>query len=194
MKATLRPFLLVSAMMLAASAALADSYSDAVDAFKQAGQSASFFSGSYAYAVLPTIGKGGLWVGAAFGRGRVYRQGHYIADTSMTQVSAGLQAGGQAYSEIIFFKDERALRQFMSGHFELGADVGAVAITASVEASATTGVGATATASGSQEDAATVGGYHHGIAVFTLAKGGAMYEAAVAGQKFTYRSIKVAER
>ena len=194
MKTMLRNFLLVSAMMLAANAALADSYDDAIGVFKQAGQSASFFSKSYAYAVLPTVAKGGLWVGAAHGRGRVYRQGRYIADTWMTQVSAGFQAGGQAYSEIIFFEDERALRQFMSGHFELGADVGAVAITASLEASATTGVGATATVSGSQDDAATAGAYHHGTAVFTLAKGGAMYEAAVAGQKFSYRDIKVAKR
>ena len=194
METMLRYLLPTPAMMLAANAALADPYVDAIAAFKQAGQSASFFSRSYAYAVLPTVAKGGFWVGAANGRGHVYQQGHYIADTSMTQVSAGFQAGGQAYSEVIFFQDERALRQFMSGHFELGADVGAVAITASLEASATTGVGATATVSGSQEDAATAGTYHHGIAVFTLAKGGAMYEAAVAGQKFSYRDIKVADR
>jgi len=194
MKAMLRQLLLLSAMMLATEAALADPYTDAIAAFRQAGQSASFFSNSYAYALLPTVAKGGLWVGAAHGRGRVYRQGQYIANTSMTQVSAGIQAGGQAYSEIVFFEDERALRQFMSGHFELGADIGAVAITASVEASASTGVGATATASGSQEDAATAGTYHHGVAVFTLAKGGAMYEAVVAGQKFTYKWFNVAVR
>ena len=196
MKTTLKQLTLVSAMLLAANAALADRdpYADAVAVFKQAGQSASFFSRSYAYAVLPTVAKGGLWVGAAHGRGRVYRLDRHIADTSMTQVSAGVQAGGQAYSEILFFEDERALRQFMSGHFELGADVGAVAITASVEASATTGVGASATASGSQDDAATAGAYHHGVAIFTVAKGGAMYEAAVAGQKFSYKSIRVAER
>lgn len=195
MKTMLKQLVLVSAMMLAANAALADGdpYADAIIVFKQAGQSDSFFSRSYAYAIFPTIAKGGLWVGAAHGRGRVYRQGLYIADTSMTQVSAGLQAGGQAYSEILFFEDEHALNQFMSGHFKLGADVGAVAITASVEASVTTGVGATATASGSQEDAATAGAYHHGIAIFTVAKGGAMYQAAVAGQKFSYKGIKVAK-
>lgn len=196
MKTMLKQLALVSAMLLTANAALADRdpYADAIAVFKQAGQSASFFSRSYAYAVLPTIAKGGLWVGAAHGRGRVYRRGRHIADTSMTQVSAGAQAGGQAYSEILFFEDQRALKQFMSGHFELGADVGAVAITASVEASATTGVGATATASGSRDDAATAGTYHHGVAIFTVAKGGAMYEAAVAGQKFSYKNIKVAER
>ena len=89
MKTMLKQLLLVSAMMLATVAALADGdpYADAIIVFKQAGQSDSFFSRSYAYAVFPTIAKGGLWVGAAHGRGRVYRQGHHIADTSMTQVS-----------------------------------------------------------------------------------------------------------
>lgn len=196
MKTMLKKLVLVSAMVLAANAAMADRdpYADAVASFKQAGQSASYFSRSYAFAVLPTVAKGGLWVGAAHGRGRVYERGQHIADISMTQVSAGLQAGGQAYSEIIFFEDEPALRRFTSGHFQLGADVGAVAITASVEASATTGVGATATASGSRDDAATAGAYHHGVAVFTVAKGGAMYQAAVAGQKFSYKNIAVATR
>jgi uncharacterized membrane protein len=88
------------------------------------------FDNSYGYAVFPTIGKGGLGVGAAHGKGRVYAQGKYVGDTSMTQVSFGLQAGGQAYSQIIFFEDKRAFDEFTSGNFEFGAGVSAVAITA----------------------------------------------------------------
>jgi lipid-binding SYLF domain-containing protein len=194
MKAMLRYLLLGSALAAAGAPAFADPYDDAIAVFKQAGQSASFFSDSYAYAVLPTIAKGGLGVGAAHGRGRVYRNGNVIGDTSMTQVSIGFQAGGQAYSEIIFFKDESALQRFESGHFQLGADVGAVAVTASAGASANTGSGASASASGTEHAAATAGAYHDGLAVFTVAKGGAMYEASVAGQKFSYKRVKVASK
>lgn len=192
MRITLKPILIASALALAAGVAVANEYDDTVAEFKQAGQSAHFFATSYAYAVFPTIGKGGLGIGAAHGTGRVYRLGTYAGNTSMTQISFGFQAGGQAYSEIIFFRDKSALEDFESGHFEMSADISAVAITASAGASATTGVGASASASGSADEAATAGAYHHGIAVFTIAKGGAMYEAAVAGQKFSYTPVRVA--
>jgi len=135
-----------------------------------------------------------LGVGAAHGRGHVYRHDQLVGDSSVTQVSVGFQAGGQAYSEIVFFKDEEAFNRFTSGHLELGADVGAVAITASAGASANTGTGGTASASGNQSNAAVAGAWHNGLAVFTLAKGGAMYEAAVAGQKFSYKPVKVASK
>jgi lipid-binding SYLF domain-containing protein len=156
--------------------------------FKNAGQSASFFSNSYGYAVFPTIGKGGLVVGAAHGTGRVYAQGKLIGTASMNQVSVGFQLGGQAYSQIIFFQDKRALDEFTSGNFEFSADASAVAITAGASASAGTG-GTGAGASGGQHDANTVGGYYKGMAVFTIAKGGLMYQAAIAGQKFSYQPL-----
>ena len=194
MRAMHKQLLLMSVLTLGAGIALADVYDNAIDAFKQSRDSGRFFDNSYGYAVFPTVAKGGLGVGAAHGRGHVYRHGELIGDSSVTQVSVGFQAGGQAYSEILFFKDEDAFNRFTSGHLELGADVGAVAITASADASATTGSGATASASGNQSNAADAGGWHHGLAVFTLAKGGAMYEAAVAGQKFSYKPVKVASR
>ena len=155
--------LLTAALAMAAVPALADSYSDTVALFKNAGQSAGFFGSSYGYAVFPTIGKGGLVVGGAHGKGRVYQQGKYVGDTSMTQVSVGLQAGGQAYSEIVFFQDQRALGEFTSGNFSFSGDVSAVAITAGASASAGTG-GSTAGASGGKKDAATAGGYQKGVA------------------------------
>jgi lipid-binding SYLF domain-containing protein len=193
MKAALRQLAFLAAMAMAIGPALADKYDSTVDAFKNAGQSASYFSDSYAYAVFPTIAKGGLGVGAAHGKGRVYRDGTQIGATSMTQVSFGFQAGGQAYSEIVFFKDKATFDRFRSGQLELGADIGAVAITASAGASAGT-EGATASAGGSRNEAATAGGYHHGLAVFTLARGGLMYQAAVAGQKFSYKPVRVASK
>ena len=174
-------------LALPLSLAWADEYSDTISIFKNAGESGSFFDTAYGYAVFPTIGKGGIVVGGAYGTGHVYEKGKYIGDSSMTQVSVGFQLGGQAYSEVIFFQDQRALKEFTSGSFEFGADASVVAITASANAKAST-TGASAGASGGKRDATTVGKYNRGMATFTVAKGGLMYEAAIAGQKFTYKS------
>ena len=173
-------------VLMSGAIAFADSYEDTIKLFKNAGQSATFFDNSYGYAVFPTIGKGGLVIGGAHGNGRVYEQGKYVGDTSMTQVSVGLQAGGQAYSQIVFFEDERAFKEFTQGNFEFGADVSAVAITAAASAGAGT-TGTAAGASGGKKDATTAGKYHKGMAVFTIVKGGAMYQASVGGQKFSYK-------
>lgn len=178
--------LLGSLVMLWGGMAAADNYADTVALFKNAGESANFFSNSYGYAVFPTVGKGGLVVGGAFGQGRVYRGDDYVGDTTVTQISVGFQAGGQAYSQIVFFQDKRAFEEFTKGNFEFSADVGAVAITAAAGAKAGT-TGAGAGASGSKKDATTAGEYHKGLAVFVIVKGGAMYEASVGGQKFTYK-------
>jgi lipid-binding SYLF domain-containing protein len=180
--------MLSALLMMSGASALADEYTDTIELFKNAGESASFFSSSHGYAVFPTIGKGGLGVGGAHGKGRVFERGKYVGDVSVTQLSFGLQAGGQAFSQIIFFEDERAFKEFTSGNFEFGADVGAVAITAS--ASARAGTTGTATgASAGKKDATTAGKYRKGMAVFTIVKGGAMYEASVGGQKFSYKPL-----
>lgn len=124
-----------------------------------------FFEKAYGYAVFPTVAKAGMGIGGAHGKGKVYRRGEFIGITSLTQVTIGFQLGGQAYSEIIFFKDKAALDDFTSGNFEFGAQVSAVAVTAGASANAD---------------------YSGGVAVFTLAKGGLMYEASVGGQKFGF--------
>jgi lipid-binding SYLF domain-containing protein len=174
------------AMLAITSVASANKYVDTIALFKNAGESASFFDNCYGYAVFPTIGKGGLIVGAAHGKGHVYEKGKYIGNTSVTQLSVGFQAGGQAYSQMIFFEDKRALEEFTNGNFEFEAGVSAVAITAAAGGTAGT-TGASATASGGKKDATTVGSsYYKGMAVFTIVKGGAMYQATVAGQKFTF--------
>jgi lipid-binding SYLF domain-containing protein len=177
---------LLVALPLIPGEAHADSYSDTIALFRNAGDSANFFPKSYAYAVLPTVGEAGFIVGGAHGKGRVYVHDKLVGDTTVTQLSAGFQAGGKAYSQIIFFEDKRALDEFESGSFEFAADVSAVAVTAGASASAGT-AGATSEASGGQKDANTKSlGYQKGVAVFTIAKGGLMYSVTVAGQKFTY--------
>jgi len=165
--------------------AQATTYQEAISTFKTAGASGRYFSKSYAYAVFPSVGSGALAVGGAFGKGRVYVHGRYVGDTKLVQLSLGFQAGGKAYSEIIFFEDKRALDEFESGSFAFGADASVVAITAGANADATTD-GTSAGASAGPKDATTTGTYHKGMAVFTIAKGGLMYAAAVDGQKFSY--------
>jgi len=125
----------------------------------------SFFDDSAAYAVFPTVGKGGIGIGGARGKGLVIVDGKVDGRTTLTQISIGLQLGGQKYSEFIFFLDEAALQQFRRGNFEMGAQASAVAVT----------FGASADAD-----------YDKGVAVFTIVGGGLMYEAAIAGQKFSY--------
>ena len=177
-------------LMLLSPGVGAGEYEDTIQSFRAAKQTAPFFDSAHAYVVFPTIGKGGIGIGGAHGSGRVYRQGTYIGDTSMTQLTLGLQLGAQAYSEMIFLEDERALESFTSGNFEFSAQATAVAITAGVSAQANTGGGATAGASGGRNDATvTHGGYRKGMAVFTIARGGLMYEASLGGQKFSYKPL-----
>ena len=171
------------------SAAMADGYDDARKVFQNAGASGKFFGAAYGYALFPTIGKGGIGIGGAGGKGRVYVGGAHVGNTSMGQVTIGFQLGGQAYSMIIFFEDERAFDEFSSGNFEFGAQATAVAITAGASASASTAGGGTAGASGGRHDAVTSGDYSKGLAVFTVAKGGLMYEASIGGMKFGYRPV-----
>lgn len=129
---------------------------------------APYFQSAYGYAVFPTVGKGAFIVGGAYGTGKVYAQQRLVGLSSITQATIGFQMGGQAYSEIIFFKDQYALQKFEQGNFTLSAQASAVAVTA----------GAAANAS-----------YSNGVAIFTLTKGGLMYEASVGGQKFSFTPI-----
>jgi lipid-binding SYLF domain-containing protein len=179
---------LLAVLALINAPARADEYSDTISVFKNAGASAKYFKMSYGYAVFPTIGKGGIGIGGAHGSGHVYVHDKYVGDASMTQLTVGLQLGGQAFSQIIFFQDERSFKEFTSGNFEFSAQASAVAITAGASASAGT-TGESAGASGGKKDAKTAGGYHKGMVVFTVAKGGLMYEAALGGQKFKYTPL-----
>lgn len=165
---------------------LADQYSDTIDLFKQSPVVQSFFNNCYGYAVFPTVGKGGFVVGGAYGTGQVYAKGRITGMAKMVEATFGLQAGGQAFSQILFFQDRRAYQEFTSGSFELEAGVSAVAITAGVQAQAGT-EGATASANaGSTPTRQATTRYYKGMAVFVHATGGFMYQAVVGGQKFTF--------
>jgi lipid-binding SYLF domain-containing protein len=177
--------LATTALSLGAGIAHAEKYRDTTKLFRDATQSSDFFKNSYAYAIFPTVGQGGFVVGAAHGRGKVYLNGGVIGDTSVTQLSVGWQAGGQAYSEIIFFENKAALDEFKTGSFEFGAGASVVAITAGAGASVGT-LGAEAGASAGKKDAKVTGSYNKGMAVFTIVKGGLMYDASLEGEKFSF--------
>jgi len=171
--------------------ALADdaAYTKALENFRNQPATAPFFAESYAYAIFPTIGKGGIGIGGAFGKGRAYRGGQYVGDVSMGQVTIGFQLGGQAYSEIIFFQNSEIFAEFTDGDFEFGADASAVALTAGAQASVST-KGATSSAGSSAGNTdKSAANWYRGMSVFTLAKGGLMYQATIGGQGFDYSPI-----
>ena len=170
-------------------AAWADEYATALSNFHSANGTKEFFIQSYGYALFPTVGKGGIGIGGAYGKGRVYRGAMHTGDTSVMQLSIGFQFGGQAYSQIIFFQDQAAYDRFTSGSFAFGAEASAVALTLGAQAKAgTTGASASGNES-SVGDASVSGSWAAGMAVFTLAKGGLMYEASIGGQKFSFRPV-----
>jgi lipid-binding SYLF domain-containing protein len=178
--------LLLSTLVLGATPAFADEYTDTIGVFRKAEESGKFFANAHGYAVFPTIGKGGIGIGGAYGKGRVYQRGKVIGETTMTQLSVGFQLGGQGFSQIIFFEDEAALKRFTEGEFEFGAEASAVVVTLAAGAKAGSG-GAAAGASVDKNKAKVVGAYNNGMAIFTVVRGGLMYEAAIAGQKFKFR-------
>ncbi|SIN97944.1 YSC84-related protein [Salinivibrio sp. ES.052] len=148
--------------------------------FYQYPQTQPFFDNAYGYAVFPSVGKGGFWVGGAYGKGVIYRQGNPVGAAELKQVSVGLTFGGQAFSEIVFFEDKTAYDRFMKGQVELGAQASATALTEG--ASAQTGTSGTSASASNRQSKAY---YVNGLTVFTHAKGGLMLEAALAGQQFT---------
>ena len=127
-----------------------------------------FAEKSYGHAVYPTIGKGAIGIGGAYGTGAIFEQGNAIGSSVMTQVTVGFQFGGQVYSQLMFFENKEALDGFTAGNFKLAAQASAVAVTA----------GASANAS-----------YNRGVAIFTMTSGGLMYEASIGGQSFSFKPI-----
>lgn len=152
--------------------------------FSELGNVPAMLSQAYGYAILPTIGKAGMGIGGAAGSGCVFAGGKHTGDVKMGQVSIGWQLGGQAYSQLILFKNADTYKEFTEGQFEFGADATAVALTYGAQAGAST-QGASASAG----DTKAVGSWKRGMAIYTLAKGGLMYEASIGGQKFSFTPV-----
>ena len=166
------------------AAATVEKCRETLNKFKVLGNVPELLAESYGYAVLPTIGKGGIGIGGAGGTGCVFSGGKHTGNVSMGQITIGWQLGGQAYSQIILFKNADVYNDFIKGQFEFGADATAVALTYGAAAGAST-KGASASAG----DTKAKGSWKRGMALYTLAKGGLMYEASIGGQKFKFKPL-----
>ena len=186
--------LLMSTAVLAGLAATAHAQrirdvSPTLELFQSIPQVAPYFESAYGYAVWPRIGRGGLGIGASRGRGQVYVGGQLTGFSTHTEVSIGLQAGGQTYRQIIFFQNAEAYNEFTQDSFEFDAQAQAVAVTASAEAGAGT-TGARTSAGAGRPNTAAGGGYSNGMQIFSMAEGGLMYKATIAGQRYNFEPVE----
>lgn len=173
-----------------AAPAVADDYANTIQLYQSSNVVKPFFKNCYGYAVFPVVGKAGLVVGGAFGKGRVYRHGRLTGKSSVMKLSVGFQAGGQAFSEIVFFEDKRAYDEFTSGTFSFDATASAVAITAGAQAEAGSSGTSAGVSAGPKTGQQLGGRYVKGMAVFVHTLGGLMYEAAIGGQGFSFEPIR----
>ncbi len=126
---------------------------------------------AYAYAIFPSVGKGGAGVEVATGNGDVYEQGHYIGQARLTMIGAGIDLGAQTYSELILFQDKAALDKFENNNLRFDASTSAVALKAG---------------------AADTAAFANGVLVLQDVHGGAMIEANLGGQQFTFKAANPA--
>lgn len=117
------------------------------------------------YVVFPEIGKGGLVVGAAHGRGILYENGRSSGFVELRQASIGAQAGAQTFAELIVFTDPADVQEVKSGTYDLGGSASAVVLSAGVAAATD---------------------FSDGVAVFVLPRGGVMAELSITGQQLRY--------
>ncbi len=148
---------------------LGDQVKEAIQLFKSDDSKiVKLFESAHGYVVFPGIGKGAVGIGGAAGDGQVFEKGTLIGTARMTQITIGAQLGGQTFSEVIFFETKEALEAFRSSEWAMSAGVSAVAAAESASADAK---------------------YKNGVLVFTIAKGGLMFEASVGGQKFKFTPL-----
>lgn len=130
----------------------------------------AYFDDAKAYVIFPNVGKGAIIIGAASGNGAVYERGVLVGMSNLKQLDIGAQIGGKAFSEVIFFRTDKAIQDFMQGDFKFGGNISAIA---------------------ADKRAPSLNlEYEDGVAVFTMDKEGLMAEVSVGGQKFEYKPIK----
>lgn len=129
----------------------------------------AYLAEAYGYAVFPKIKKAGLGIGGAQGYGSVFQGEKLVGSVRLRQLTLGFQGGLQAFSEMIFFKDEECFDKFKAGETELNAQASAVVMRKGVTGNTT---------------------YSDGLAVFTVTLKGLMYEATIGGQRLKYEPVK----
>ena len=158
----------------AGKANLHDEATTVLNAFEREDPSLrDFMQRAHGYAIFPSVGKGGLGIGGAYGHGEVYERGQRIGYSDITQATIGLQAGGQSFSELIVFENAAALDRFKTGKFSFSANASAIAVKSGAAGSAN---------------------FKDGMAVFVKPQGGLMFEASIGGQEFSYKPLSEADR
>ena len=147
---------------------ITDSENARVEFIKKDKWMESLFTNSYGYVIFPNVGKGGLGIGGASGNGAVYEKGNLVGMASLKQVTVGLQAGGQAFREVIFFENSAAMEKFRNSQLKLSSEVSAIALDKGTAANVK---------------------FTDGMVVFVQPKAGLMYELSVGGQAFTFRPV-----
>ena len=171
-------YLLVAAVLLVGTSTIAQNKKDKkimADAQKAkttlleaASNLDGFFENSAGYVIFPNVGKGGFIIGGASGNGVVYENGEAVGMADLKKLNIGLQAGGQAIIEVIFFETDVDLQRFKTEKFQFAAETSAVALKSGIAFNAK---------------------YKDGVAVFALPKAGLMADASVGGQKFKYKAF-----
>ena len=128
----------------------------------------AFLDKAHGYAIFPSIGKGAVGVGGAYGKGEVFERGRKIGYCDLSQATIGFQLGGQAYTEIIAFESKATLENFKNGALRFAGQATAVALKA--------GAGSNAQ-------------YTDGVRVLTVGEQGLMLEAAIGGQTFSFQPL-----
>jgi lipid-binding SYLF domain-containing protein len=121
-----------------------------------------------AYAVFPSIGKGGVLVGGAYGKGILYEHGVPTGFVSVEQASIGAQLGGQSFSELLVLRDPADIAAVKSGRFTVGANMGVAVLSTGAEAHTT---------------------FDPNASVFVMPRGGLMVDVSISGQQIKYQSF-----
>lgn len=192
MKAALPTMLALIATLLAtpAEAQRTRDFSETISTFQEVAVVRPFFDNAYGYAVWRRIARGGLGIGGATGRGQVYVNGEVTGFSRLVDVSIGFQMGGKVYRQIIFFEDKAAYDDFAAGRFEFDAQAAAIAVTASAQASSGTQGSQASVQAATTAELAAESSYHNGMRVFTMARGGLMYQVTIAGQRYNFRPLR----
>ena len=173
---------------IAASGQSVRDLSGTIETFKSIPVVQPFFANAYGYAVWRRIGRAGLGIGGATGRGQVYVAGEVTGFSRLVDVSIGFQMGGQVYRQIVFFEDASAYENFTGGKFQFDAQASAVAVTAGARAASGTQGSEASVSAASSAELAGADTYYNGMRVFTMTVGGLMYQATIAGQRYNFRS------
>ena len=128
---------------------------------------------AYGYAVFPEVGKASLVVGGSYGQGEVFERKKLIGYATISQFTVGVQVGGDTFAELILFENRDSLERFKSGKVEFAANASAVLVRAAT---------------------AKVNDYEQGVKTMAMSSGGMLLEAAIGGQKFTFRPATETEQ